>query len=94
MSGLYALSQDSPYVFASPLGPLPAGGPGACLPRFVFFGPHACDESWRIAFLAGLDCRDLRASRALVALATRLATDGAAGHALNLTFFPLSTCSA
>jgi hypothetical protein len=89
LSELYALSQNSRYVFASPLGPLPAGGQPAYLPRFVFFGPHACDESWRIAFLAGFDCRDLRASRALVALATRLATSSEAGHALNLTFFPL-----
>lgn len=89
LSELYALAQNSRYVFASPLGPLEAGGPPAYLPRFVFFGPCACDESWRIAFLAGFDCRDLRASRALLALATRLATRGEAGHALNLSFFPL-----
>jgi len=89
LSALYALSQNSPYVFASPLGPFLAGARSAYLPRFVFFGPHACDESWRLAFLAGFDHRDLRASRALVALATRLATDSETGHALNLSFFPL-----
>jgi hypothetical protein len=89
LSELYALSQHSRHVFASPLGPLQAGGQAAYLPRFVFFGPHACDDSWRVAFLAGFDCRDLRASRALLALATRLATCGEAGHALNLSFFPL-----
>lgn len=89
LSALYALSQNSPYVFASPLGPFPAGDRAAYLPRFVFFGPHACDESWRIAFLAGFDHGDLRSSRALVALATRLASDSESGHALNLSFFPL-----
>jgi hypothetical protein len=89
LSALYALSQNSRFVFASPLGPFSAGGRAAYLPRFVFFGPHACDDSWRLAFLAGLDHGDLRSSRALVALATRLATDSESGHALNLTFFPL-----
>jgi hypothetical protein len=89
LSALYALSQTSPYVFASPVGPFLAGGKPTYLPRFVFFGPHACDESWRLSFLAGFDHRDLRASRALLALATRLASSSEAGHALNLSFFPL-----
>jgi hypothetical protein len=89
LSALYALSQDSGHIFASPVGPFPAAGRAAYLPRFVFFGPHACDDSWRLAFLAGLDHDDLRSSRALVALATRLAADGEIGHGLNLTFFPL-----
>jgi hypothetical protein len=89
LSALYALSQHSKYVFASPVGPFPSAGKAAYLPRFVFFGPHACDESWRLAFLAGFDHRDLRASRAIVALATRLAVDSETGHALNLSFFPL-----
>ena len=89
LSALYALSQHSRYLFASPVGPFPAGGAPAYLPRFVFFGPHACDDSWRLAFLAGFDHGDLRASRALVALATRLTADSETGHALNLTFFPL-----
>jgi hypothetical protein len=66
-----------------------AGGSSAYLPRFVFFGPHACDDSWRLSFLAGFDHGDLRASRALLALATRLAADSESGHALNLSFFPL-----
>jgi hypothetical protein len=89
LSALYALSQNSPYVFASPLGPFRVEGRQAHLPRFVFFGPHACDDSWRMAFLAGFDHRDLRASRALLALATRLASDSETGHGLNLSFFPL-----
>lgn len=89
LSALYELSQGSPYVFASPLGPFPVLGRPAYLPRFVFFGPHACDTSWRMALLAGFDHRDVRASRALVALASRLAADSATGHALNLTFFPV-----
>lgn len=89
LSALYALSQNSTYVFASPVGPFTAGTRAAYLPRFVFFGPNACDESWRIAFLAGFDHRDVRSSRALVALASRLASDSETGHALNLSFFPL-----
>jgi hypothetical protein len=89
LSALYALSQNSPFVFASPVGPVSTAGRPAYLPRFVFFGPHASEESWRIALLAGFDHRDLRASRALVALTARLAADSETGHALNLTFFPL-----
>jgi hypothetical protein len=89
LSALYALSQDSRHVFASPLGPLSVRGKPAYLPRFVFFGPHASDDSWRVAFLAGLDHRDQRASRTLIALASLLAADSEAGHALNLTFFPM-----
>jgi hypothetical protein len=89
LSALYELSQSSRYVFASPLGPLSFGSRQTYLPRFVFFGPNACDESWRMAFLAGFDHRDIRASRALVALATRLAADSETGHGLNLSFFPL-----
>jgi len=89
LSALYALAQDSRHVFASPIGPFEVAGQAAVLPRFVFFGPHASDDSWRLAFLAGFDHRDLRASRALVALATRLSGDSETGHALNLTLFPL-----
>jgi hypothetical protein len=89
LSALYALSQDSRHVFASPLGPFAANGRSAHLPRFVFFGPHASDDSWRLAFLAGFDHRDLRSSRALIAVASRLASDSDAGHALNLSFFPM-----
>jgi hypothetical protein len=89
LSALYALSQTSRHVFASPVGPFAAGASEAFLPRFVFFGPHASDDAWRLAFLAGFDHRDLRASRALVALTSLLAADSAKGHALNLTFFPL-----
>jgi hypothetical protein len=89
LGDLYALSQSSRYIFASPVGPFPSGSHSAYLPRFVFFGPHACDESWRLAFLAGFDHADLRASRALIALAARLTTDSDTGHALNLSFFPL-----
>jgi hypothetical protein len=89
LSDLYALSQSSTYLFASPVGPFASGSHSVYLPRFVFFGPHACDESWRLAFLAGFDHGDLRASRALAALAARLTTDSDTGHALNLSFFPL-----
>ena len=89
LTALYALAQTSRHVFASPVGPFSAGGREAFLPRFVFFGPNASDDSWRLAFLGGFDHRDLRASRALVALVGELAADSARGHALNLTFFPV-----
>jgi hypothetical protein len=89
LSALYELAQSSRYVFASPLGPLAFGAKQAYLPRFVFFGPNACDESWRVSFIAGLDHRDARASRALVALVARLAANSETGHALNLSFFPV-----
>jgi hypothetical protein len=89
LSALYALSQNSPYVFASPLGPFMRDRRPVHLPRFAFFGPHACDDSWRLALLAGFDHSDARSSRALVALATRLAADVETGHGLNLSFFPL-----
>jgi hypothetical protein len=89
LSALYALSQSSRYIFASPVGPFLSGSHSAYLPRFVFFGPNACDESWRLALLAGFDHADLRASRALIALAARLTTDNETGHALNLSFFPV-----
>lgn len=89
LSALYALAQHSPYVFASPLGPFQYRGQPAYLPRLAFFGPQAFDDSWRLAFLTGFDHRDLRASRALLALVTGLAENAEAGHGLNLSFFPL-----
>jgi len=89
LSALYALSQDSPYVFASPLGPFQFGGKSAYVPRLVFFGPQASDDSWRLSFIAGFDHRDLRSSRALLALIAGLAENADAGHGLNLSFFPL-----
>jgi hypothetical protein len=89
LSALYALSQDSPYVFASPLGPFQFGGRSAYVPRLVFFGPQASDDSWRLSFIAGFDHRDLRSSRALLALVSGLAENADAGHGLSLCFFPL-----
>jgi hypothetical protein len=89
LSSLYTLSQQSNYLFGSPLGPFFHEGRHAHLPRFVFFGPHASDESWRLAFLAGYDHRDIRASRAVLHLAERLAGHAEEGYGLNLSFFPL-----
>jgi hypothetical protein len=89
LSALYAQSQQNNYLFGSPLGPFFHQGRHAHLPRFVFFGPYASDDSWRLAFLAGYDQRDLRASRALLLLAGRLAGNAEEGHGLNLSFFPL-----
>jgi hypothetical protein len=89
LSALYALSQKNSHVFGSPLGPFYYAGCPAWLPRFVFFGPHASDDSWRLAFLAGFDRRDLRASRAMLRLVERLAGNAEDGCGLNLSFFPL-----
>jgi hypothetical protein len=89
LSAVYALTQDSPYVFASPLGPFSIGGRSAFLPRFVFFGPHASDQSWRLAFLAGYSSDDLRPSHALLALVERLFREAEAGNGLHLAFFPV-----
>jgi hypothetical protein len=89
LSAVYALSQGSANLFASPLGPFRFAGRQAYLPRFVFFGPHASDESWRLAFFAGFDRRDLRGSHAVLALVQRLALEAATGHGLHLTFYPV-----
>jgi hypothetical protein len=89
LSAVYALSQKNHYIFGSPLGPFFQQGRHAYVPRFVFFGPHASDDSWRLAFQAGYDSRDLRASRALLHLVENLAHHAEAGHGLNLSFFPL-----
>ena len=89
LSALYALSQKNNHIFGSPLGPVYSGGRAVYLPRFVFFGPHATDESWRLAFLAGFDRRDLRAGQAVLRLVASLAENSEHGHGLNLTFFPL-----
>jgi hypothetical protein len=89
LSALYALSQKNRHVFGSPLGPIYHGGRPAWLPRFVFFGPHASDDSWRLSFLAGFDHRDLRASHAVLRLIAHLAENAGNGHGLNLSFFPL-----
>jgi hypothetical protein len=89
LSAVYALTQDSPHVFASPIGPFAIGGRSAFLPRFVFFGPHASDQSWRLAFLAGFSGADLRSSHALLAFVERLFRESDAGHGLHLALFPL-----
>ena len=89
LSAVYALAHGSQNVFASPLGPFHFGGSEAYLPRFVFFGPHASEESWRLAFLAGFDQRDLRGSHAALSLIERLERESETGHGLHLTFYPL-----
>lgn len=89
LSALYSLSPQNNHVFGSPLGPIYQDGRAAYLPRFAFFGPHASDDSWRIAFLAAFDRRDLRGAHALLHLVERLARNSEEGHGLNLTFFPL-----
>jgi hypothetical protein len=89
LGDLYAVAQLSPNLFASPLGPFTHEGRQGCVPRFVFFGPHASDESWRLALLAGFDRRDARASLALISVVEELAADAGAAHGLHLAFFPV-----
>ncbi len=89
LSAVYKLTQESSHLFASPLGPFQLGRRHAYLPRLVFFGPHASDESWRLAFLAGFDARDGRSSHSLLKLVERLAADSESGNGLHLTFFPI-----
>ncbi|EIQ01305.1 hypothetical protein OpiT1DRAFT_05881 [Opitutaceae bacterium TAV1] len=89
LSRLYQIAQRSDYVFASPLGPFFRLGRHYPLPRFVYFGPHTSDSSLRLAFYAGQDHTDLRATTALLHFIERLATTPDLGHGLNLGFFPL-----
>jgi hypothetical protein len=89
LSTLYTLAQRSDYVFGTPLGPFYHGGRSHYLPRFVYFGPHTSEESPRIAFLAGLDSRDLRPTLALLHLVEELALAPDIGQSLHLAFYPL-----
>lgn len=89
ISALYGLLQASPHVFASPLGPFSYSGRTVWFPRYIFCGPHASDESWRLSFLAGFSRRDLRPSHALLSLLESLVADAENGHGLNLAFFPI-----
>lgn len=89
LSTLYALAQRSDHVFGTPLGPFFHAGRSHYLPRFVYFGPHTSEESPRIAFLAGLDRRDLRPTLALLHLVEELARAPDIGQSLHLAFYPL-----
>lgn len=90
---LYARFENNPYVFASPLGPTVHAGRTGWLPRFVFFGPHASDESWHLALLGGIENHEPKATLGLLSLIEHLSADAESGHGLNLTFFPLVTGS-
>src|SRR4051812_3527006 len=68
LATLYALAQKSEHVFGTPLGPFEHAGRQHYVPRFVYFGPQTSEESPRLAFLAGLDSRDLRPTLALLHL--------------------------
>ena len=89
LSRLYGLAECSEYVFGTPLGPFSDAGRTHYLPRFVYFGPHTSEESPRIAFLAGLDRRDLRPTLALLHLVEELALRPDLGQSLHLSFYPL-----
>jgi hypothetical protein len=89
LSTLYEHAQRSDHVFGTPLGPFEHTGQQHYLPRFVYFGPHTSEESPRLAFLAGLDSRDLRPTLALLHLIEELALAPDIGQSLHLTFYPL-----
>ena len=89
LSALYALTENSPHVFGSPLGPFVLRGATYHLPRFVYFGPEAANDSVRLAFHAGLDGTDGRSARALLHVVERLTLTPDLGQGLNLSFFPI-----
>jgi hypothetical protein len=89
LTTLYGLAERSDYVFGTPLGPFSHAGRSHYLPRFVYFGPHTSEESPRIAFLAGLNSRDLRPTLALLHLIEQLAIRPDIGQSLHLAFYPL-----
>ena len=89
LSSLYDLAQGSDYVFGTPLGPVEHGRRTHYVPRFVYFGPQTSEESPRLAFLAGLDNRDLRSTLALLHLVGELARKPDLGQSLQVAFYPL-----
>ena len=89
LAALYEQTQRSQYVFASPLGPFSVQGRDHQVPRFVYLGPHTCNESLRLAFLAGFDQRDLKGTLSLLQFAGQLAQDPHLGQGLHLSFFPM-----
>ncbi len=89
LTALYALSQRSQYIFASPLGPFYREARHYHVPRFVYFGPHTSEESLSLAFYAGFDARDLRGTLSLLHFVERLALQPELARGLNLSFFPL-----
>lgn len=89
LSTLYGIAQRSDHVFGTPLGPFDHAGRQHYVPRFVYFGPHTSEESPRLAFLAGLDSRDLRPTLALLHLIEELALKPSLGQSLHLAFYPL-----
>ena len=89
LEALYGLVQRSDYVFGSPLGPFYHQSSRRHLPRFVYFGPQATDESLRLAFLTGFDHRDLRGTLSLLHFVEHLARRPDLGQSLNLSIFPL-----
>lgn len=89
LSTLYSLAQKSEHVFGTPLGPFDYAGRQHYVPRFVYFGPHTSEVSPRLAFLAGLDSRDLRPTLALLHLVEELALKPDIGQSLHLAFYPL-----
>lgn len=89
LSTLYRLAQQSDHVFGTPLGPFYHASRHHYLPRFVYFGPHTSEESPRVAFLAGVDSRDLRPTLALLHLIEELALRPTIGQSLHLAFYPL-----
>jgi len=89
LSRLYGLSEKSPHVFGSPLGPFILRGVSYHLPRFVSFGPESAEDSIRLALHAGFDGRDHRGASALATFVERLALTPDIGRGLNLSFFPV-----
>jgi hypothetical protein len=89
LSRLYALTEESPHLFGSALGPITLAGVDYHIARFVYFGAKAGDDSVRLTFHTGYDGADARSIGALAHFVARLALKPDLGHGLNLSFFPV-----
>jgi hypothetical protein len=86
---LTGLSEHSPHIFASPLGPLAHGRGIFMQPRFIFFGENSAEEAWRVGIYAGLAGDDTRSSLAIVRTLERFVLEPDAANSFNLVFHPV-----
>lgn len=89
ISTLYALAQNSSYVFGSPLGAINTGANVVALPRFVYFGPGTTDASLRLSFLTGFNRDEVPLSLSLLQFIRDLSLAPDLGQSLHLAFFPV-----
>jgi len=90
ISKLYAATAFTPYLFASPIGPISVADRELFIPRFINITPRSIDESIRVAIIAGHDHRDERSTEAVLHLIELLLASPDVGDGLNLSFIPLA----